>query len=59
LDETWRLIHLVAAAFWLGGMIVLAVVAVIAARSADLELSQDYGRFERLAPALVTPPACQ
>lgn len=35
MDETWRLIHLVAAAFWLGGMIVLAVVAVIAARSLD------------------------
>jgi putative copper export protein len=35
LDETWRLIHLVAAAFWLGGMIFLAVVAVIAARTLD------------------------
>lgn len=35
MDETWRLIHLVAAAFWLGGMILLAVVAVIAARSLD------------------------
>ena len=35
LDETWRLIHLVAAAFWLGGMTFLAVVAVIAARTLD------------------------
>jgi len=35
LDETWRLIHLVAAAFWLGGLIFLAVVAVIAARTLD------------------------
>jgi putative copper export protein len=34
-DETWRLIHLVAAAFWLGGMILLAVIAVIAARTLD------------------------
>jgi hypothetical protein len=24
LDETWRLIHLVAAAFWLGGIIFFA-----------------------------------
>lgn len=35
LDETWRLIHLVAAAFWLGGMISLAVIAVIARRTLD------------------------
>lgn len=35
MDEAWRLIHLVAAAFWLGGMIVLAFVAVIAARTLD------------------------
>ena len=35
MDETWRLIHLVAAAFWLGGMIFLAFVAVIAARTLD------------------------
>ena len=34
-DEAWRLIHLVAAAFWLGGMISLAIVAVIAARTLD------------------------
>ncbi len=42
MDETWRLIHLVAAAFWLGGMIVLAVVAVIAARTLD---KPTFGRF--------------
>ena len=35
MDEAWRLIHLVAAAFWLGGMIVLAIVAVIAVRTLD------------------------
>lgn len=35
MDETWRLIHLVAAAFWLGGMIFLAVIAVIATRTLD------------------------
>jgi len=35
LDETWRLIHLVAAAFWLGGMILLAIIAVVAARTLD------------------------
>lgn len=35
MDEAWRLIHLVAAAFWLGGMIFLAVIAVIAARTLD------------------------
>ena len=35
MDEAWRLIHLVAAAFWLGGMISLAIVAVIAARTLD------------------------
>jgi putative copper export protein len=35
LDETWRVIHLVAAAFWLGGLIFLAMFAVIAARTLD------------------------
>ena len=35
MDEAWRLIHLVAAAFWLGGLIFLAFVAVIAARTLD------------------------
>ena len=35
MDETWRLIHLVAAAFWLSGLIFLAMVAVIAARTLD------------------------
>ena len=31
----WRLIHLVAAAYWLGGLIMLAVIAVVARRSLD------------------------
>lgn len=35
MDETWRLIHLVAAAFWLGGLVFLALVAVTAARTVD------------------------
>ena len=35
MDEAWRLIHLVAAAFWLGGMISLAIIAVIAARTLE------------------------
>lgn len=35
MDETWRLIHLVAAAYWLGGLLLLAVVAVIALRTLD------------------------
>lgn len=34
-DEAWRLIHLVGAAFWLGGLILLAVVAAVAARTLD------------------------
>src|SRR6266571_4290067 len=33
--EVWRFLHLVAAAYWLGGVIVLAIVAVIAARSLE------------------------
>jgi putative copper export protein len=44
LDETWRLIHLVAAAFWLGGLIFLAVVAVIAARTLDQPTFRRRGR---------------
>lgn len=35
MDYVWRLIHLVAAAYWLGGLITLAVVAVVARRSVD------------------------
>ena len=42
MDEYWRLIHLVAAAFWLGGMILLAVIAVVAARTLD---RPTFGRF--------------
>ena len=33
--EGWRFLHLVAAAYWLGGLIVLAIVAVLAARSLE------------------------
>jgi putative copper export protein len=42
MDESWRLIHLVAAAFWLGGMMLLAVIAIIAARTLD---KPTFGRF--------------
>ena len=35
MDVAWRLIHIVAAAYWLGGLIVLAVVAVVARRNLD------------------------
>ena len=35
MDDAWRLIHLIGAVFWLGGMILLALVAVIAARTLD------------------------
>jgi len=35
MDEAWRLIHLVAAAYWLGGLIVLAMVAVVARRNLE------------------------
>jgi putative copper export protein len=31
----WRFLHLVAAAYWLGGLIVLTIVAVAATRSLD------------------------
>ncbi len=37
MDEVWRLLHLVAAAYWLGGMIVLAFVAVAAQRELEAE----------------------
>jgi putative copper export protein len=36
-DEVLRLVHLVAAGVWLGGMTMLAVVAVVAARTLDRE----------------------
>ena len=35
MDTAWRLIHVVAAAYWLGGLILLAVVAVVARRHLD------------------------
>jgi putative copper export protein len=34
-EATWRFLHLVAAAYWLGGLLLLAVVAVVAVRSLD------------------------
>ena len=34
-DQLWRLLHLVAAAYWLGGLMLLAVVAVVANRTLD------------------------
>ena len=37
MGEAWRLIHLVAAAYWLGGLIVLALVAVVARRNLEPE----------------------
>lgn len=35
MGEVWLFIHLVAAAYWLGGLILLAVVAVVARRHLD------------------------
>lgn len=35
MDTLWRVIHLAAAAYWLGGLITLAVVAVAARRRLD------------------------
>ncbi len=35
MDSVWRLVHLIAAAYWLGGLIMLAVVAVVAGRSLE------------------------
>lgn len=35
MDSLWRLAHLVAAAYWLGGLITLALVAVGAGRTLD------------------------
>jgi putative copper export protein len=32
-ETTWRLLHLAAAAYWLGGLIALAIVAVVARRT--------------------------
>jgi len=34
-DETWRLLHLLAASYWLGGLITLAILAVVAHRALD------------------------
>ena len=35
MDIFWRWLHLVAASFWLGGLIMLAIVTVIALRAID------------------------
>lgn len=35
MDSIWRLVHLVAAAYWLGGLIMLAVVAIVASRTLE------------------------
>ena len=35
LDNAWRLLHLLAAAYWMGGLIVLAMLAVVAHRVLD------------------------
>ncbi len=35
MDAVWRLVHLVAAAYWLGGLVMLGVVAVVARRNLD------------------------
>jgi putative copper export protein len=36
-DEAWRLLHLIAAAYWLGGLIALAMLAVVAHRLLEAE----------------------
>lgn len=35
MTEAWLFIHLVAAAYWLGGLVLLAVVAIVARRHLD------------------------
>ena len=40
MDEAWRLLHLLAAAFWLGGLIVLGMLAVVSHRVLDAESFQ-------------------
>jgi len=46
MDTIWRFLHLAAAAYWLGGLIVLAIVAVAARRSLPRE---DFGLVMRRA----------
>jgi putative copper export protein len=36
MDEAWRLLHLLAAAYWLGGLVALAMLAAVAHRVLDL-----------------------
>ncbi len=38
MDTVWRLVHLAAAAYWLGGLVTLAIVAVAARRRLDAEM---------------------
>lgn len=35
MDTVWRWLHLIAASFWLGGLIMLAIVTISAARAVD------------------------
>jgi putative copper export protein len=37
MQDLWRVLHLLAAAYWLGGLIVLALVAVTAARTVEVQ----------------------
>jgi putative copper export protein len=46
MDSGWRFVHLVAAAYWLGGLIVLGIVAVVANRTLTAE---GFGPFMRRA----------
>jgi putative copper export protein len=49
-EATWRFLHLVAAAYWLGGLLVLAVVAVLAVRSLDQPGSDGKHRLPKQNP---------
>jgi putative copper export protein len=46
MDSSWRFLHIVAAAYWLGGLIVLAILAVVAKRTLAPE---DFGLLMRRA----------
>lgn len=46
MDTAWRFLHLIAAAYWLGGSIALAMVAVVAKRALPPDL---FGRLMRRA----------
>jgi putative copper export protein len=36
-DEAWRVLHLLAAAYWLGGLIMLAMLAIVARSTLDAQ----------------------